>query len=65
MQSAISSHCSHHDKTCSGICTGYSTTESCPPLIVLAVLSTMSAPIALADSARASDAHPIAFLPAH
>jgi hypothetical protein len=62
MQSATSSHCSHLDKTCSGICTGYSTTNSCPPLIVLAVLSTMPAPIAFADADRAPNAHAIASL---
>ena len=68
MQTTTSSRCSHLGKPCSGMCTGYSTSDSCPPLIVLAVLSTMSAPIALAgtDSAstiHASDAHSIAPLP--
>ena len=32
--------CSQLDKTCTGACTGYATTCTCPPLIVLAVIAT-------------------------
>jgi predicted metal-binding protein len=36
---AATNSCIANNRTCNGICTGYGTRAVCPPLIVLAVLS--------------------------
>ncbi|WP_213804373.1 hypothetical protein [Granulicella sp. dw_53] len=48
MQTPTFTRCSHSDKSCTGtcVCTGYKTSNSCPPLIVLAVLA-LATPIAV------------------
>ena len=43
MQTLIHTRCSNLTKCCSGTCTGYDTSSSCPPLIVLAVLASAAA----------------------
>jgi hypothetical protein len=40
MQSATTNTCAATNPHCNGVCSGYGTQTVCPPLIVLAVLST-------------------------
>lgn len=41
--SPIRSYCSTNIKSCAGSCSGYGTRTQCPPLIVIAVLSSSEA----------------------
>ena len=45
--------CTEPTHTCTGICTGYESTGTCPPLIVLAVLANTPSPASPKPSARA------------
>jgi predicted metal-binding protein len=53
MPTPVSTICTNSAKRCLGTCSGYGTTCTCPPLIVLAVLATTvtasSAPAAGVD----------------
>ena len=51
--------CSSLNKTCSGACTGYASTCTCPPLIVLAVIAAVPHPLTSQLSSKgASHASP-------
>jgi predicted metal-binding protein len=43
---AAASSCAANNRTCNGVCSGYGTQPECPPLIVLAVLSTRASRLA-------------------